>query len=70
MAGITDRGGVQVVPPVNEELSDISPILCSWYWAGYHSGMYAAQEGQRSRFHRRNHWHSARSSYNRRRENI
>ncbi|GFR05333.1 hypothetical protein TNCT_642091 [Trichonephila clavata] len=37
-----------MAPPMSEELADVAPLLMAWYWAGYHSGMYAGQEGTRS----------------------
>ncbi|GFY56360.1 survival motor neuron protein [Trichonephila inaurata madagascariensis] len=37
------------VPPLHDAFADIAPMLVSWYWAGYHAGMYANQEG--ARFH-------------------
>ncbi|GFT32024.1 survival motor neuron protein [Nephila pilipes] len=37
-----------VPPPLPEigNLSNVGPMLMAWYWAGYYSGLYAAQEGR------------------------
>ncbi|PRD30579.1 UNVERIFIED_CONTAM: Survival motor neuron protein [Trichonephila clavipes] len=39
---------VAQIPPLHDECTEIAPMLVSWYWAGYHAGLYVGQEGARS----------------------